>query len=205
MKRKRSVSKVISGGQIGVDIAALRAAEAEGVETGGFAPFGFMTLRGPTPELGTRYHLEVIPAAFPVSIAADYCARSKANANAGEATIAIRLSPRAGGTSRTIGYIMTGTWRPAAFYRENLTLDKEHRIAVVQSLPPEKGELEKMAREIALFLAEIDAIEINVCGERDVDEDTVVAFIREVIRESRVLAAKENPGEPSPDDGAKSE
>ena len=42
---------VISGGQTGVDAAALRAAHAAGLRTGGFAPMGWRTLSGAAPEL----------------------------------------------------------------------------------------------------------------------------------------------------------
>lgn len=49
--------KVISGGQNGVDQAALRAARGMGLETGGWAPRGFLTLDGPHPSLGADYGL----------------------------------------------------------------------------------------------------------------------------------------------------
>lgn len=42
--------KVISGGQIGADIAALRAAKEVGYETGGWMPKEFLTRNGPKPE-----------------------------------------------------------------------------------------------------------------------------------------------------------
>lgn len=45
------ISKVISGGQVGADIAGLRAAQKLGIETGGYAPKGWQTTRGPQPAL----------------------------------------------------------------------------------------------------------------------------------------------------------
>lgn len=45
------VIKVISGGQTGVDQAALRAAKACGLPTGGYAPKGWQTEDGPSPWL----------------------------------------------------------------------------------------------------------------------------------------------------------
>jgi hypothetical protein len=51
------VEKVISGGQIGADIAALRIAKRLGIETGGFAPRGFRTKRGKMLGLGSEYGL----------------------------------------------------------------------------------------------------------------------------------------------------
>jgi hypothetical protein len=45
------VERVISGGQTGVDLAALRAARAAGIATGGTAPKGWATEAGPDPGL----------------------------------------------------------------------------------------------------------------------------------------------------------
>lgn len=47
--------KVISGGQIGADIAGLRAAKRAGLETGGWMTFGYQTLDGPKPEYHDMY------------------------------------------------------------------------------------------------------------------------------------------------------
>ena len=46
-----ALRKVISGGQIGADIAGLRAAKAVGLETGGMCPAGWKTKRGSDPSL----------------------------------------------------------------------------------------------------------------------------------------------------------
>jgi hypothetical protein len=45
------IQRVISGGQTGVDQAALRAAKACGIPTGGWCPLGFLTEAGPMPAL----------------------------------------------------------------------------------------------------------------------------------------------------------
>ena len=45
------IGKIISGGQTGVDQAALRAAKACGIPTGGWAPKGWRTEDGPAPWL----------------------------------------------------------------------------------------------------------------------------------------------------------
>lgn len=52
-----AVFKVISGGQIGADIAGLRAAKAIGLKTGGYCPKGWRQKDGPNPALGTEYGL----------------------------------------------------------------------------------------------------------------------------------------------------
>lgn len=50
--------KVISGGQVGVDVAALRAAREWDIETGGAIPEGWRTVEGAKPELGEEFGLE---------------------------------------------------------------------------------------------------------------------------------------------------
>ena len=49
------LSKVISGGQNGVDQAALRAAKKSGLATGGYMPSNYLTLDGPRPDLAIEY------------------------------------------------------------------------------------------------------------------------------------------------------
>ena len=52
------LKKVISGGQCGVDIVALRVAKRHGLETGGYMPGGWRTLEGPRPQYQAEYGLE---------------------------------------------------------------------------------------------------------------------------------------------------
>ena len=49
---------VISGGQTGADIAGLWAAKKFGIQTGGWAPKGFLTLIGDQPGLETTFGLK---------------------------------------------------------------------------------------------------------------------------------------------------
>ena len=51
------LKKVISGGQSGSDVAALKAAKDIGIPTGGFIPKGFKTLDGPRTEYAMLYNL----------------------------------------------------------------------------------------------------------------------------------------------------
>jgi len=48
------LERIITGGQIGADQGALRAARAAGIATGGWAPAGWETEAGPAPELLAR-------------------------------------------------------------------------------------------------------------------------------------------------------
>jgi hypothetical protein len=49
------LAKIISGGQSGADIGALRAGEALGIATGGAMPKGFRTEAGPQPTYAERF------------------------------------------------------------------------------------------------------------------------------------------------------
>lgn len=51
------INRVISGGQIGIDIAALRAAKSVGIKTGGNIPIGFRTLAGLKPGYAWMYKM----------------------------------------------------------------------------------------------------------------------------------------------------
>lgn len=52
------IEKVISGGQIGADIAGVRTAKLFGIPTGGTMPKGFLTLDGLRPEYRLLYNME---------------------------------------------------------------------------------------------------------------------------------------------------
>lgn len=73
------LEKVISGGQNGVDQAALRAAKFHGIPTGGWMPNGWMTLDGPRPEFEELYSMK--------ECFGGYKARTEANVVDGTATL----------------------------------------------------------------------------------------------------------------------
>ena len=52
------LERVISGGQTGADRAALAAAKAAGVDTGGWMPKGFRAQDGPRPEFAELYKVK---------------------------------------------------------------------------------------------------------------------------------------------------
>jgi hypothetical protein len=76
------IRKVVSGGQTGVDIAALRAAQACGLETGGWAPRGYLTELGPQRELLAGFGLREMPGD-------KYPPRTAANVRSADATLII--------------------------------------------------------------------------------------------------------------------
>lgn len=74
---------IISGGQTGTDLGALRAAKALGIQTMGYAPKGWATECGPNPDLGTLYNLTEHETSY------DYAPRTKANVDMADATLII--------------------------------------------------------------------------------------------------------------------
>jgi hypothetical protein len=73
------ISKLITGGQTGADQAALRAARAAGIPTGGWAPLGWETEDGPAPWLEGFGLVECDEPGYP--------ARTEANVTAADATL----------------------------------------------------------------------------------------------------------------------
>lgn len=99
--------KIVSGGQTGADRAGLDAGKTLGLETGGYAPHGFITECGPCPELGTRYGLEAMAR---MSERVMYPVRSQKNVDIADATVVFRFFASVG-SDKTIGYCRTGKWQ----------------------------------------------------------------------------------------------
>lgn len=87
--------KIISGGQTGADIGGLVAAEALGLPTGGFAPRGWKTEKGPQPILGSRFGLVE-------SEASGYPTRTRQNIEAADLTLVFARLPLKGGSRMTM-------------------------------------------------------------------------------------------------------
>lgn len=81
--------KIISGGQNGVDQAALYAAQRCGLETGGFMPEGFMTLDGPRPNFADRFKMREWKSIG--SLDQQYAQRTFKNIERSDATIVIAM------------------------------------------------------------------------------------------------------------------
>lgn len=82
---------IVSGGQTGVDRAALDAALAAGVPCGGWCPAGRLDERGVIP---ARYPLRELPGG-------DFAARTLKNVQDSDATALICFGPPEGGTEQT--------------------------------------------------------------------------------------------------------
>jgi Circularly permutated YpsA SLOG family len=89
-----SLTKVVSGGQTGVDRAALDAALAAEFACGGWCPEGRKAEDGPIP---ARYPLQVLPGA-------SYIGRTRRNVQDSDATLIVSFGPPSGGTARTVEF-----------------------------------------------------------------------------------------------------
>lgn len=87
-------SRIISGGQTGVDRAALDWAIAHGIDHGGWCPHGRASESGPIP---SRYRLQETPAA-------GYSQRTRLNVQAAEGTLIICRGPLVGGSRLTLRF-----------------------------------------------------------------------------------------------------
>ncbi|MEE9317380.1 MAG: putative molybdenum carrier protein [Rhodospirillales bacterium] len=106
-----ALRKIVSGGQTGVDRAALDAARASGFDTGGWCP------------KGRRAEDGAIPAAYPLdeTETADYEDRTRLNVRDSDATLIITRGPLAGGALLTA--------------EEALKLGRPHRVADLDQAP----------------------------------------------------------------------
>ena len=91
------LSKIISGGQTGVDIAALEAAKDLGIETGGTMPKGFRTLTGNRPEYAEMYG--VVEYFSPA-----YSPRTKKNVQDSDGTLLLSFVHDSPGQVCTLGH-----------------------------------------------------------------------------------------------------
>ncbi len=87
-----AVRKIVSGGQTGVDRAALDVARELGLESGGWCPKGRLAEDG------------CIPAHYPLreTETSDYAERTKLNVRDSEGTLILTVGPPIGGTAYTI-------------------------------------------------------------------------------------------------------
>ena len=161
------LEKIISGGQIGADIAALRAAKTLALQTGGVAPIGFMTSRGENPELGSIYGLiEVETGERILTLPTQYTIRSKANVLAADGTLAFR-SKASPGTDKTIGYSISGKWKSYQDPEVIIRLPNPFKPVLIIDLLDFDTRIADYKR-VRDFVRENNIRTLNVCGNRDV-------------------------------------
>lgn len=122
------LTKVISGGQTGVDQAALRAAKECGLQTGGYAPLGFRTLEGPNPALlRDVYGLEETGLT-------NYAQRTERNVIESDATLRIAREFQSPGEQCTLQFLVAHgkLFLDVSAYRA--AVDRGHIVRVVDWL-----------------------------------------------------------------------
>ncbi len=135
--------QIISGGQTGVDQAALRAARQLGIETGGWAPREWMTEDGPMPSL-VAYGLQ--------PSRGTYSTRTRQNVEMADATLVLMVDADRDGTALTL-----------QLCRE---LGKPY-VAVSCTLPmPEHARLSKV-HDCRCFLDHYQPAILNIAGNRE--------------------------------------
>lgn len=92
------LTKVISGGQTGIDQAGLHAASYFWLETGGWIPKGFKTQDGNCPELGVKYNLKE-------HSSDKYPPRTELNVTQSDGTIRIASDFQSAGELTTLRFI----------------------------------------------------------------------------------------------------
>ncbi len=155
----RSLVKVISGGQIGADIAGLRAAKKCGLETGGHAPHGFRTKLGNLPILGSEYNL--------IETENDnYKVRTDLNVQNSDATLILAVNFNSPGTKLTIRCC-------------------EHRCKPYLKIHADVLDLEELTE--AIFFIRRHAVKtLNVAGNGILGiEAEVEAFLIQVFQQTR--------------------
>ncbi|HTK78676.1 MAG TPA: putative molybdenum carrier protein [Gemmataceae bacterium] len=155
------IGKINSGGQTGVDQAALRAAEACGIATGGWAPKGWRTEEGPAPwlaEFGLREHPS-----------GDYPDRTRANVrDAGLTLILIgHESDLARGTALTLRVAQAGRGDGI-----------DHYVSVMS----QPGAVER-CRDVLQWFAEAGGGVVNVAGPRESESPGIGEWAEKFLRE----------------------
>lgn len=194
MEPTRFLTTVISGGQDGADIAALRAAKRAGLHTGGVAPKNFWTMHGTDRTLHDLYGLTEIQS---TGRGTGLIQRSQANVDRADATLAIRLHASAG-TDSTIGYAETGRWAPTRSLSSlagdppTVSLDANRKtgcpVMVLRRLPAGETEVAKVLLAFHDFVQCHRVRTLNVCGHRDADEAAVEALLVKML-----VACNQNP------------
>lgn len=146
--------KIISGGQTGVDRAALDWAMANDISYGGWCPQGRMAEDG---MIDVQYNLRETPKS-------DYRQRTEWNVRDSDATVIISLASQlAGGSLATAGF--------AAEHRKPCL-----HLSGLQDAP-------ENSRQLAGFLRRHEVQIINVAGPRATGEADVGTFTKSILNE----------------------
>ncbi|MDH3232120.1 MAG: putative molybdenum carrier protein [Alphaproteobacteria bacterium] len=154
------LTKIVSGGQTGVDRAALDAALAAGLEAGGWCPHGRRAEDG------------AIPAVYPLTETPHqaYRQRTEWNVRDSDATLILVYGAISGGTALTVQFAHT--------------LGRPHRIVRLDR----PGTLADEPAQTAEWIAENKIAALNVAGPRESHrpgiQNAARAFMAELIAET---------------------
>ncbi|HEB78311.1 MAG TPA: hypothetical protein ENI90_07280 [Methylothermaceae bacterium] len=147
-----TVVKIVSGGQTGVDRAALDTALELGLPCGGWCPAGRMAEDGPIP---CRYPVRELAGA-------GYRQRTRANVADSDATLIIYFEELEGGTAATL--------------HDCLELGKPFKLIDGAEIAPRQG-----ARAVDRFLRRHGIGVLNVAGPRASKSPRAYRYARELL------------------------
>lgn len=158
---------VRSGGQTGVDIAALRAAKALGVATAGTMPLGFRTHGGPRPEYAALYGCTEAPSP-------DWAPRTRANVAAADATLRLALDMNSPG-ERCTANACRDLGKPCVSVAMDLGWHGQ--------LVPEPGEVDNAVAALRLLAVRLGRpLHLNVAGNSERTAPGIEAAAERVLR-----------------------
>lgn len=159
----------ISGGQTGADTAAMRAAAALGMKTGGHLPGGFKKRR----YAGAGPHWYAGQKEVPLRGKAGYILRSQRNVDDADVTIALRMHPSCG-TDKTIAYAVSHTWPKAKSEGWPVPDDAWETCRPHSDYKPVivvRAFTAGAVHKVRASLEELDPAVVNVCGNREAGQD----------------------------------
>lgn len=151
-KYRIAAMRIVTGGQTGVDRAALDAALQSGVEAGGWCPQGRLAEDGPIPE---KYPVTELPNA-------GYRQRTRRNVIDSDGTAIICFGAPSGGTELTMLFCI-----------------KERRPHVL--IDAEQLSVDRASREIRRFIDAAAISVLNVAGPRASGEPRAYTYANKVI------------------------
>ncbi len=150
--------KIISGGQTGADLAALRAAKRVGHATGGLAP-RWLVIQF---DLSAQFGVSPMPVERGIRSRAQMLAlRSMRNVDAADVTVAFLLETGVG-TARTIVYARTRKWADSRMHHEAASEEPPTDYKPVLVIT----DLDEAADAVRAFLVKHRPATVNVCGSR---------------------------------------
>lgn len=149
MDRYLGPSKIISGGQTGVDQAALAFADRMGIATGGMLPRDAQTETGPRMDLVDRYHMTL-------SKRLGYNARTYHNVRNADFTLILCHSLNTPGTVLTLEYVSRLS-KPLGMFVEEHTVYSERMLT---------ERLDDFMTCVSGVLRDLTICTLNVAGSR---------------------------------------